>query len=137
MEKLDCRTLMIGDWVYLCTPNKMIPCQITALDETTIWQEYYKEIFKSKNYKPIPLTAEILEKNGFKCTEVYEKYEWIERHNAIWVIMGDSNDGLKLNVIHIDGWQRRIPLCYHNIIFYVHQLQHALRLCGIEKEIVI
>jgi hypothetical protein len=82
---------------------------------------------------PIPLTDEILTANGFERKKEYAKYEWSEGYVEIWVILDDTGEGR--NVIHIEDERRGIPIHYHNTITFVHELQHALRLCGIEKEI--
>ena len=68
-----------------------------------------------------PLTPKILEKNGFKNGEFFAELLYKE-----WQIMCDCSH---LAMRHEGGWSMNIPCnC-------VHQLQHALRICGIEKEI--
>lgn len=79
--------------------------------EGGIWCEYLD---------PIPLTPEILEKNGFINGEFYAS-----SHIEDWQIM---SDGSHLAARSERGWCIDIPCRY------VHELQHALRLCGIEKE---
>ena len=81
--------------------------------------------------EPIPITPEILEKNGFVqnprsksrrsyqiCnSDVYISW-WRGRINILFKpFIGHST-----NHVNVDGK-------------YVHELQHALRICGIEKEI--
>lgn len=76
--------------------------------------------------EPIPLTPEILEKNGFTTyfSRCGVKWLWIEKQKFELAL--DEENGNKittaLGLIDIE-------------IKYVHQLQHALRLCGIEKTI--
>lgn len=87
--------------------------------------------------KPIPLTAEILEKNGFVI-----KKKWAQRGNFgdNPLIMWHFDDDCILNnhkhelEIH-DNSTGKLHISF--ICDYVHQLQHALRLCGIETEIVL
>jgi len=88
--------------------------------------------------KPIPLTAELLERNDFERKEEYEKYELHVGEAEVWVILRDSGDDGDLpHSLHIEGNERRrIPVHYHNTVCYLHELQNALRLCGIEKEII-
>lgn len=69
----------------------------------------------------IPLTAEILEKNGFISGEFYA-----ELLISDWQIMSDCK---RFAARNDRGWHIDI-LCE-----YVHELQHALHLCGINKEI--
>ena len=67
---------------------------------------------------PVPLTKEILEKNGFIYNDMPSAQSWEQFGLSIY------GDGL-IN-------------CGQNIalqVKYVHQLQHALKLCNIQKEI--
>lgn len=102
--------LMIGDWV---TMNGN-PVRITRLTE---FGEY-------QNIAPIPLTAEILEKNGFE--KIGTSYQYIARPGLYIRLIGISSKHLSLQIA-----SRYIGL------EYVHELQHALRLCGIDKVIVL
>ena len=76
-----------------------------------------------EHLEPIPLTPEILEKNGFISGDFYAELLYKD-----WQIMSDCEH---LAARCRDGWNFDIP-CQ-----FVHELQHALRLCGIEKEIEI
>lgn len=82
--------------------------------------------------EPIPLTPEILEKNGFEDVgqDIYQYeekpyYIWWESDRYRLGIYKDESDYEK----ECFGEVMRLP------IIYVHELQHALRLCGIEKKI--
>ena len=70
-----------------------------------------------KGLDPIPLTPDIFEKNGFKDID---KEEHCEGYDIYWT----NGDGYSINVQDLH-------------LHYVHELQHALRLCGIDKEIVL
>ena len=73
--------------------------------------------------QPIPLTAEILEKNGF----VYDDLPMSQYFEQYGLQLYYGGNGFRIN-------------CGINvslIIDSVHELQHALRLCGIEKEIIL
>lgn len=96
--------------------------------------------------KPIPLTPEILETNGFECTRggkfagvfnVADRYECAiknERGGTEWWIdiqdLGEREETLWM--IHIQG-HRNVSGYWG----YVHELQHAIKLCGIKKEVVV
>lgn len=67
--------------------------------------------------EPIPLTAEILDKNGFDIHETLG--EWHPSINGFSFVNKYSDEPLEIDVC---------GLCVE--IRYVHQLQHALRLCG-------
>lgn len=79
--------------------------------------------------EPIPLTPEILEKNGFRKLVTYGTEKWL-------------CDNLRLNVYSSDGTWRFCADTNRNensviYIRFVHELQNAISLCGIEKEITI
>lgn len=85
---------------------------------------------------PIPLTTEILEKNGFtkstpppgihaRCYELDNKKD---RYN---LTIADYNKYKRL-LLDVDSEDSE---CFNIKCDYVHQLQHALSLCGIDKEI--
>lgn len=72
------------------------------------------------NIEHIQLTAEILEKNGFDIHETLG--EWCPKINGFSFVNGWVDDPLKIDVC---GFVLEIR--------YVHELQHALRLCGLDK----
>lgn len=80
---------------------------------------------------PIPLTPEILEKNGFGYIEKDE--------NLSHYYLGELLFCKDMNLhIGTDNTGRFWLNYYNNAIYglrYVHQLQHALRICGIGKNI--
>lgn len=112
---------MIGDWVNLSdVDEEIIPCRVVELhtDELLIIQPKDKacDIVGYDMVRPIPLTAEILEKNGW------------------WYDIEDMWQHDEVNFC-IEKWNGRFQ-CYdiNQIKLYsVHQLQHALRLCGLNK----
>lgn len=83
--------------------------------------------------EPIPLTAEILEKNGWKhdpsVSAVMTKSSY-SLSNDIRRSWDSRNHKLYLAILN-ERESREINIPCH----YVHELQQALRLCGIEKEI--
>ena len=123
---MEAKELMIGDWVLI--GNNHI--RVTSLQEGKDYVEA----------QPIPLTAEILEKNGFeKSNQISDTppYYMDEEGNIYYSFEQNG-------VNHFWGWWQpdnvfEIPtnaMGWINIK-YVHELQHALRLCGIDKEIVL
>jgi hypothetical protein len=91
----------------------------------------------SDNIEPIPLTPEILEKNGFKkegVIELYNLYAGIDHR----VTIHDDKEYMNSNnewYVHVDSEDySTIAGCE---LTYVHELQHILRLCKIDKEIVV
>lgn len=128
MEKLNCESLMIGDWVIY----RGEPTIVYEIDD------YYQRIntepdgydsikcIDTSEIEPIPLTPEILEKNGFVfMTGLW--YLTTKERKPIQIVFQDN----KVITLSINATPVSIGLKY------VHQLQHALRLCGIEKEIIL
>lgn len=97
--------------------------------------------------EPIPLTEEILKKNGFKNDVIAQKAIIAEGASNFSVILVSEDNRITLNNIdeyinsfnkwhvHIDTEDMR-TICTSEIT-YVHELQHLLKLCKIEKEIVL
>jgi hypothetical protein len=81
-KKLTCSDLMVGDYVYSTFSDK--PCKVQAIELTE--HEYgsvrvtgvdgVKDIV---SLSPIPLTAEILEKNGFSELMLHDEWSRIFR----------------------------------------------------------
>ena len=125
--------LMIGDWVY-CSQEGCEGHQIDLIDDGNNVVGLDGELLLIEDIKPIPLTDEILEHNGFRITSEHADYYFEENGEKMDFCMRrmyDQNDMKKQC-----GWGH---MSYNILILidYVHQLQHALRLCGIEKEIII
>jgi hypothetical protein len=88
--------------------------------------------------QPIPLTGEMLEKNGFKVRRRYILEQWIN-HCCVKLkfahkieIEGEIFDEPPI-LLQIDT----DIISLNIIVEYVDELQHALRLCGVEIEITI
>ena len=127
------------------TANELMICDLVLYKNKPIivWEidEYYNRINTEpdgynaitcvdiSDIKPIPLTAEILEKNGF----IKQSFDgWMlrtENYSIMWRIdYGEPN-------LNIDSWSAYYGTFHKFGISFVHELQHALRLCNIEKEI--
>lgn len=76
--------------------------------------------------RPIPITPQILEQNGFKANEYSDKvYEYNEHNSLVQYFFVNHKLCIRnSNAIDVE-------------IHSVHQLQHALRLAGIGKVIVL
>lgn len=116
--------LMVGDYVIRKNILKEILIVI-AID--SIRNVVYLDLDglgiteKIENIEPIPLTAEILEKNGFQQIST-NKYVSGTVTIAIFV---------EEFLITIKSLGARVMIT----IKYIHELQHALQLCNIDKEI--
>ena len=135
---MEAKELMIGDKVMVKVlsqiPNTYVLYTWTAND-------YYRDI----QVKPIPLTAEILERNGFNPDtfltaewkrKVYFKEfpgcvvepDYLGKYIFGTTIYWDKEDGDGLPIDWGTMYESRI----YNLQ-YVHELQHALRLCGLNQ----
>ena len=113
MADIKISELSIGDWVEIDGAA------------TKVWYLSEDSEINDTTYdwvKPIPITPEILEKNGISKT--YESDEY-----AVY-----KGEGFNVTEYYTELWEferHRNRLMIRN----VHQLQHALRLAGVEKEI--
>ena len=143
---MKAKDLMIGDWVQ-CTDPK--PFMITDIE--TEWGTPYFCVTGTDclavdggDLQPIPLTAEILKENGFE--EMMNESEVSAARfgrkpepTGVWQYGFGQFDSVAyvpeqsfLRIKFMEGCQADIAN-----IKYVHELQHALRLCGVEKEIIL
>lgn len=129
--------LMIGDWVYdtILKGNT----RVEMLSLFGIKGDFHENVYNENTFEPIPLTPEILEKNGIKLEEVGDNgistpSKWRNRFEK-WVLRTQWKDTFI--------WYDRTAKYWHlhdmgaAKLLYVHELQNALRLCGIEKDIVL
>ena len=122
--------LMVGDWVFLFDDKiAKVDCigntEVFLSDETGLdWQVTYEHI------RPIFLTPEILELNGFV---LQEKEVGLF---GVTIAPHYTRDDLPFEVF-CDGDPFAIWFRDPIDIAYVHQLQHVIRLCGVNQEIVL
>ena len=143
--------LMIGDFLqikafYRNDKNEeeecYLPVKIAQIGNSIIVEhirpiienEKYQVLSSFESIQPIPLTPEILEKNGFE--PIYD-----DKSGFGYKKIGDGDD--EYDSVLIDFTHPRLSRVYsqkerkeyNGSIVYVHQLQHALKLANIEKEI--
>ena len=135
---IECKSLMLGDWV---TGKKWRekPFKITRINDSG---KYYYGItaegsqvgpFLIEEIEPIPLTAEILEENGFEkiclksgrvvysLADDYYDLEAEEITDSIW----------RIEYFNVEA---SFPSC-RELVSFVHEIQHFLNSHIIEKEI--
>lgn len=131
--------LMCGDWVLINgTPHKIqaidsIDAEIQADDDLYYIGEdrYHSE----DKIEPIPLTPEILEKNGFERGVIIPSkfYRNIDNERLMFCSYGSCyglgyvhwNESNDADIMH--------RLEVQQPIMYIHQMQHALRLFGLDQ----
>lgn len=126
--------LQVGDWVFI----NDVPLQVGALSDRVGFRDSEGKIYWAQDgfdrLEPIPLTEEILVKNGFEKTYT---------DNELWFTLNN----LTVTIVNIRGSNKWYAGCEHYSnnssdwverqfdCKYIHQLQHLLRLCGVWKEI--
>ena len=141
--------LMIGDWVLIsvwdCNP---FPSKVTSINYNSYQGKNYVDWIDTEDeeeigmyaVQPIPITPEILEKNGFNkpqdagdgtliCGMTIGPYKLTFQSVFVLPIFTIENV--------VDNDNNHTCLVFKDEIYNVHELQHALRLCGIDKEIVL
>lgn len=125
--------LMIGDWVNITEKNLSGNYQVKEVKRYKVYgvvvgRSYF---MWDECIEPIPLTPEILEKNGFEFVE--------DSKISISCSKLLDDNCTSINIQFYDNRSCYFRLCYYGIrsyelrkhIPYVHELQHALRLCGL------
>ena len=121
---------MMGDWVYN-THNKQYE-QVRAIEETRVMLAY-NDLYDYTDIQPIPLTEEILENNGFKKGELCMA---MSPHPTISFTLDNRNYYLEIWLDLSNNKFNKMGSEWEEFeIQYVHELQHALKLYKIEKEI--
>lgn len=124
---INIKELAVGNWVRF-------PHGIDKIDELCKWANSAatttKRPVSAENLEPIEITPEILEKNGWRLgkyssatLEIENKIvvlEFYESGTQLRIFNRAVDEGLQILDIRISG---------------IHQLQNALTLCGINKEI--
>ena len=126
---MEATELMIGDWVGRVFDDKRIDYRQVDWIRTGEIGMRYQKVWAIGCIEPIPLTPEILEKNGIKkrrneyavfgwegMKQWYITLEDFKPQYDFWFITSSDRD------LNISGQIR-----------YVHQLQHALRICGLDE----
>lgn len=150
---MEAKELMIGDWVlHNGEPYQIRQLGIYGVDRDG---EDYPAVCVGKpkgiglivernEIEPIPLTPDILEKNGWVRTKYCYGRDCMEIHGADKLTEGVDNalsmarwsidKNYQYHFLDLYMWKGSVM--QHNV-HYVHQLQHAFRIFGIEKEIVL
>lgn len=119
--------LSVGDWVRHTFYEENVRIARIDGDSERVLAERGKLSISChlNHFEPIPITPEILEKNGGR-NDMADRNFWatdevyIYNHDGIWRLRPKSPELL----IVVD-------------IKHVHELQRALRLLGVEKEIIL
>lgn len=128
MATLKISELSVGDWVQ---DKNGIYAKVIGMEN---WSNGYflnielhgvnVGVTPLASIHPIPITAEILEKIGFKSTSSY------------WSIYNDNDDYIEI-WRNKDKWYLSVNSVEYTLcdLHWVHQIQHLMRVWGIDKEI--
>lgn len=107
--------LMIGDWVNDSENERSFHADKCLFEYCDDWDRIH----------PIPLTKEILKANGFRESIEEDAYYFPERYEDL------NKRGFALET---EGDGRWMITDHQLMVFrYVHELQHTLRLCGLNE----
>ena len=134
---------MIGDWVCYNKPNGYVT-QVQEVRHTSDGEEWYitcnrdkrdpltekapSDSFNVEILSEIPITEEILETNGFQRSGS----NFLMSDDYFDIIIDELTDSiwdLQYTNCEMDIGHQQMCFCH------VHELQHALRMCGMELEI--
>lgn len=126
---MKAKELMIGDWVR----NDLGEYQTVVELRESGAMLAYNDIYPYDAIEPIPITPEILEKNLGVVERSSDGYNLVINRELILAFHLEAT--LDFWIAQPSDWPHltySLPLPR-----YVHELQHALRLCRIDKEIVL
>ena len=139
---MKCKELQVGDWIQ---DKNGCPMQITSVGKDYACANF--DVFREEDNQPegIPLTKEMLDANGFRygnddCGFGMYFRSRIENCDSeslmyyIRVTWVESSEGRKPVSIYCVGWENgENSTVTIRREFYVHTLQHALRLVGLSE----
>ena len=117
--------IMVGDWMYI-TDHPM------RKEAKQVKPEHFLRSLVI--FEPIPLTKEILEKNGFERDECIPQEKYYNGIDNRVILHNDKEYMNSVNewYVHIDS--KDYCSIAHCELTYLHELQHLLTLCKIDFE---
>jgi len=124
---MKAKDLMLNDLVLHDGVPKRVDMiwlhELSLHDFRKTWGSIYADKFHEDEISPLPLTADILERSGWRkeiANDIGENYVWFRGRIDIVTT-------LEMN-----------EFCTNAIVFhYVHELQHLLRLLGVSDNILV
>lgn len=126
---------MVGDW---CCDKHGFPMQITNVGEDYAYATWdgnegdpWEFNDKDDQPKPIPLTPEILEKNGWE-RDIDKEWEYNNSHILPHYCYQWEKRNVKIEMYAgLEGFT--ISLIIGRRFYAIHELQHVLRLYGLDE----
>lgn len=136
MAELKISDLSVGDWVL---NRKGFPTKVQVITSEGNMRcgedakpEHSVHIWIT-DVSPIPITPEILEKNGFAFLPDDNPRHLRFVDGNIFISTYKGRETFALYCYNDMGWAET----FSQTLRHIHQLQHALRLAGVEKEIEV
>ena len=146
---MEAKELMIGDWLFYRGQFNAFSFRVEQITKRKVG--YHAEPDESRTHyltlsecQPIPITPEILEKNGWMKTKYAYGRDCMEIHgtdelpegidNALSMARWSIDKNFQYHFLDLYMWKGSVM---QHDVHYVHQLQHAFKFFGIEKEITI
>ena len=130
---MELKNLMIGDWVMVNNS----PRKIYSINEHGVFTDKGTSYYSAEEIEAIPITPEILEKNGWQLDIA------IKEDSDLPYVYKNDKITLSLNFpcerfagvlgIFTEHAIRTLPGFLWQDTLYVYELQHALRLCGLDE----
>lgn len=148
---MEITDLMIGDLVSFNGKAKRINIIDTWYNEVSYFDSDAEGVlsFRLDDIEPIPLTVEILKNNGFY---VYNRDDYsdakldiyVDEDNLYQISLNRKGDNYRIAIHYIKWFDHKTGkydshCLYSNGLFsdfkplYVHELQNAMRLCGLTE----
>ena len=125
--------IMVGDWLWYQGQFNAFPLKVEQVTKRKVG--YHADPHENRMYylrlhevQSIPITPEILERNGFEKVQNLLVLQW--------------ENGVYPSMIFVEYNPENYCLFINDMMFpkpvrFLHELHHILMDCGIEKEIVI
>lgn len=141
---MEAKDLMIGDWVYWDgNPYRISEISEVIEGEPSVCFMCHNFMADLVEIKPMPITAELLEHNGFELREgCTSAWDWHKGETSVHISGSHTCPIGQTLTIYVPGCDACAAFSSHRAISDlkirgVHELQHALRLCRINKDIVL
>ena len=118
------KDLMIGDWIHNNYTNENYQMWPSGFSQATRFGQQPNATLEDFNCEPILLTDKILNQNGFQY--FHKNFASLSYEHPFKLEMEQWPDGNGLGLWNVCGIIK---------IRYVHELQHALKVCRVDKEI--
>ena len=131
MATLKISDLSVGDWVRYDGKEYQVQCVDVMSEMVTLFGYCEQREESAGNLRSIPITAEILEKNGFvkKNYDNGKMWDW-------WcdnvLVRKFADEDIYRFIVAFDSKHYTTMMVVGK---HIHQLQHALRLAEVDKEI--